>query len=506
LIRCPGTTNSKLADDPRRVEIISCHPERYYSREQVEAALAPDSALQAARRTAVGSGADLGLDLADLHELWATAQRLPGRTPERIADVLAARLDPRLAALWSGAADGQYDHDDNRPDMAVARWVLEDEGTPRDAVLAIMCRRLRIGRKAEKADPARRTDYVLGTVAKVAASLATERARRTARAADARAVLDVTQADDSGDPDPARPALSVVTPALPAATPPRLRAEEPVPDPRVEHADAPRVPRLGLESSTPAGPAPGEEADLCGELSALLGLPEGIAVWAVGMRRLVDDDEIRLWCARGETGVVYGRHWPVGTVAATRWRHKPAWDAKEKLAELLFHDLHITADPVRAWRKEGRPVLYRVARQMTEGTPAEIVRLVLLELLHGAAGTSSFATARSTGDPWVRPDSGDGPPLVWLPLRSLRDGLIRAGWARIGALDLVDILDLLGCRVKDGLTVPDGHREITDPRQWVRVAPSVAPAMTWAEVALWAAQRDEEERRDGIRAIGGGRS
>jgi hypothetical protein len=279
---------------------------------------------------------------------------------------------------------------------------------------------------------------------------------------------------------------------------------EPEPDPVTEHADAARTPRQGVDGPMPAPPDATEMA-IGAQLAVQLGLPTGVSVWAVGLRRLEKHDEVRVWLLRDASSVVSGGSWRPNTVGSTRWRPKSEWSERGKVTELIFNDLHLHVDmpPGRAWRAEGRPRLYQVARKMLEGTPAEMTRRAIVGLLRRSQGTALFATAVTSRDPWVTGDSPDEIE-VWLPLDSVRAAIAAAGFPPQSAVKLMDTLDEMGCKIPSTtMAVVEGHRTVCDELTWVRLAADILAADDLAaHVHARMVDRDAQDKRAEIRMLG----
>lgn len=500
LMRSPGSANRKIAGENLPVHILEGEgdPARRYTREDLEAVIAPRALLDPYRVGALEATADLaGVDLAGL---WAQVQTAPEHTPRWLASVLDSGFDDALCRIWSGEEDAsRYHNDDSEIDMALVAAVLRLELGAARAAQAVMARRVRVGRKVEKVDPAERVDYLARTVGKVAARI---RAKTTAVSSGSAVLDEALGSDDDPDPDdpPADVGASGATPSEPApsvVTP--LRRPDPTleSDPEVEHAQAPRAPRPGIDPSTPAPPNAAEK-NLGAQLGAQMGLPAGMAVWAVGWRRMDKVDEIRMWLYRTAASVVHGGSWQPNTVAATRWHPKSEWEVNIKMAGILWRDLHVATEPVpaRAWRDEGRTRLYQLARRLEEGTPAETTRQALIGMLRRAQGTAMFATAVVTRDPWV------DELRVWVALDSVRQAIAQAGFPVASAVRLMDTLDEMGCKVQTGMAVAADHRTVCDELPWVLLVDSLCAGELGEHVRLRAADRDAQDARAGLRLIG----
>jgi len=505
LVRVPGTRNRKVAGENLPVEIVECDPSRRYDREDIEAVLAPRSLLDT-YRSAREAGGDLeGVDLAGL---WAQVKSSPNFMPPWLASVIESGWDEPLCRIWSGEDDKRYGNNDSDIDMALVAAVLRLDLGVEAAAQIVMSRRLRIDRKVDKADPAgRAADYLGLTIGKVAARI---RARESVAESNA-SVIDAVLAEvdepptqvvapDAGSndnvvslqvgPDP-EPEPTPVTP---------LRRPEPTPepDPEVEHADAPRVVKPGMGPSIPSGPTP-KERTIGDQLAAHLGLPEGVAIWAAGIRRLPKNSEIRLWLYRNSSSLVHGGKWKPNTVAATRWHTQSDWEARATVKALVMRDLHLVIDPSpqRAWAEQGLLKLYELARPMDEGTPAEQVRMSVLSQLRQAEGTGLFSTAVLNRCPWLDKDEH-----VWLALDALRQAITAAGYGVFKPMLLADTLDELGCKVQAGMKVDEGHRVVDDELPWVLLGDELFTPLLAEHVKLRAVNRDAADARAGLRMIG----
>jgi hypothetical protein len=498
LIRIPGSHNRKIAGENLPVSIIE-RTGACYTREQLEAVIAPRVLLEPYKTQTKGEMALAGVDLAGL---WAGVQTSRGFTPTWLASVLEDGWDDALCRIWSGTEDKRYHNDDSEIDMALVAAVLRLELGAAKAAQAVMARRCRIDRKVEKVNPAERVDYLDRTITKVAARIAA----RAGIAESSQAVIDAALAPEPatqvGMNEPTSNGNAVALegepePAPATVTPLRRTQPDPEPDPEVEHAAAPRSPRQGIDPSTPAPPTPTEQNT--GKLLAgQLGLPQGVAIWAVGERRLEKTDEFRMWLLRDSTSQIRGGTWRPNTVRATRWRPKSEWEVNTKVRGILMRDLHLQIEPVpaRAWSDEGLPRLYDMARPMDEGTPAEMTRQSIVGLLRRAAGTARFSTAVTTRDPWLCDDK------VWVALDSIRIAISQAGFAVQSAVKLMDTLDEMGCKVQTGMNVEEELRTVRDELPWVLLAEDMFSDELAAHVRLRAADRDAQEARAGLRQIG----
>jgi hypothetical protein len=535
LMRAAGSTNRKVVGEELPVYVIDHDATRVYDREQFEGVFAPRTLLDPYRVGAMDPGTELaGVDLAGL---WAQVQGAKNFTPPWLESVLESGWDDALCRIWSGEEDKRYHNDDSEIDMALVAAVLRLELGAERAAQAVMARRCRLGRKIEKVDPAERVDYLDRTVKKVAARI---RARETiAESSDAviDAVLGAGDEPPSDDDPPgggASPAAEATTQvggqgptpnentvslggrdseckenavslhsvpdnaSEPEPEPPTpLRRSDPAPDPEAEHKDAPYAPRQGIDPSIPAPPTQAQR-NIGAQLAAQMGLPPGVAVYAVGIRRMERADEIRLWLVRSAESIVHGGGWRVNTVGSTRWHPKSEWETGTKVAGIVWRDLHLVIEPAppRAWRDEGRTRLYQLARRMLEGTPAEMVRRSVVGMLRHAAGSSLFSTAVVTRDPWVTPDK------VWVALDAIRQAISHSGFAPLAASKLMDTLDELGCKPQTGMEVEEETRTVFDELPWVWLGKEMFTGQLEEHVRMRAADRDAQDARSGLRMIG----
>jgi hypothetical protein len=173
VLRVPGTTNRKRIElrgpDGKGTGQYRALPEtactlldldvaRRYAYDDLRAHLVDARQLDAfagATRDGVAGAAKV-----DLTAVWAmVAAYAPSYEPPWLAASLEFASDTFREVWASGHPDG-----DSETDMSIARHIANIGGTEADAVEAIMCYRLRTGRKVTKVDPSRRTDYVTRTV------------------------------------------------------------------------------------------------------------------------------------------------------------------------------------------------------------------------------------------------------------------------------------------------------------------------------------------------------
>lgn len=516
LMRVPGTHNRKVPGEELPVTVIENNATRF-DLEQIEAVIAPRTLLDPYRVTGSEKAILAGVDLAGL---WAEVKGAKGYLPMWLASLLESGWDEVLCRIWSGQEDARYHNNDSDIDMALVATILRLDLGVDKAAQAVMARRLVIGRKVEKVDPATRTDYLLDyTIPKVVARI---NAQKAAGETDDSLIDEVIAANSTAptqtpeplevtpepttEVGPSEPTYNentvslhsepenVSEPAIP------LRRPEPIaaPEPEVEHAAAPRSPRIGMDPSIP-GPPSDVEREIAKQLMGLMGLPPGVKIWAVGERHLEKNDEIRMWLVRGPESIVHGGRWRVGTVGSTRWHAKSDWEMHSKIAGIIWRDLHLEIEPIpqRAWRDDGRKKLYELTQQMEEGTPAEVVRLALLSMLRRAQGSFLFSTAVVTRDPWISEDQ-----RCWIALDSVRQAISQSGFPVPAARALIDTLDRMGAKVQSDMAIVEDHRTVTDELTWVMLTDELFFGEIAEHVRLRATDRDAQDARSGIRLIG----
>lgn len=185
LLRPAGTTNRKITDNPRRVEILEHNPSAVYEPADFEARL-PDPAVLKGYANPVNTIQGLALTEAEAEivrqvnfaAVWARANspeyRAVDYTPAWLADILELEAEANggkvgeVGKIWFDKRP-DFKDDQNRFDAALVKTlsgfsVVDAEGL----VEAVMCRRLRLpdSAKADKVDPRRRMNYVARTVAR----------------------------------------------------------------------------------------------------------------------------------------------------------------------------------------------------------------------------------------------------------------------------------------------------------------------------------------------------
>lgn len=192
VLRAAGTTNRKVPDNPRRVEVVTIDETAVYEIADIEAHTAEQEYLDQFVGMADWKGAD-AVKPQVLMAIWkmvnSAEYRARGYMPEwldyALDEGVLSRSDPFMKVWHNGHPSG----DDSRTDASLARRVADLDMDERDAVEIIMCRRLRTGAKLDKVDPHRRLDYVQRTVGGAFASAKAAREEREAKADAGRAAV-----------------------------------------------------------------------------------------------------------------------------------------------------------------------------------------------------------------------------------------------------------------------------------------------------------------------------
>lgn len=225
VLRVPGTMNRKVMEvknDEGEVigtqtlpetecTLVECEPTRRYSIDDLRAAMVDRSQLDAfAGMTAKGMSKAKDMDLM---AAWTLANSYaPHYQPEWLTDVL--REAPRgFRKIW----DEGHPNGDSETDMSIARRMAELKADEADAIEAIMCYRLRTGRKLEKVDPNRREDYIRDTVDKAFTAARLRRREVDRLKAEAAAALERQRASRTPPPIDPAPRIDPRVDSRPAA-------------------------------------------------------------------------------------------------------------------------------------------------------------------------------------------------------------------------------------------------------------------------------------------------
>uniref|UniRef100_UPI00261ECC58 hypothetical protein n=1 Tax=Mycobacterium sp. TaxID=1785 RepID=UPI00261ECC58 len=461
-------------------------------------------------------GSMAGVDLA---ALWAQAVLFPDHVPPWLANIFDLNVAPELEALWNGERDDQYGCDESAIDMGLARALLKWRLSPADACQAIMCRRLRrcAGKKLDKVNPERRTTYLEVTVSKVVGSIkAEEAAERTrlavgektmdAMCAPAPVVVDGVPLPEPPDEDPPEDETFVggddptyndngvtLGAGLETAEPssrPALRVVPPLPPTPVDHS--------ATDDESPPRPTEAQKG-IYNSLSNQMGLPGEIRVSGAEERYMDEGREVRVWLYRDESDAVFGGKWGPGQYAATEWHPKKQWTVATQVKEILQLDLNCFVTLPRGWHTDlnGLKLLYSLLREVETGTPAQVAKWGITELVVVATATGEFSTAVSTRDPWLKDKTE-----LWMPLASIQKSIGNLGHPQPRSRPFADTLERIGCKVQGDMAVEEGHRTVTDTAQWVRIPAGLLSEDLWVNLVERSEQRDREDSSNGKRVIG----
>lgn len=523
LLRPAGTTNRKIADEPRRVVVLEHDPHRVYEPEDFEAHL-PDASVLAAYANPVNtlSGASLSEAEAEMVRqvnfaaLWARvnspAYRAVDHTPDWLAEILELEAEANgdaagdIAKVWNHARPDLKD-DENRYDAALVRLLSAFDAVDTEGLIeAVMCRRLRLTDtdRADKVNPSRRLDYVTRTVARFRASAAHE-ARMTAEttgAIEAMAAVALPL-----PPSPPEPELEVPTDrrgrvidqaaadeAFTDFTSELIEHREPTPAETTRAADAivvaehtgqpvPEAPEADGDGETddPFG-VYGKRSDL--EIQALDALTDlllpaayrqrGIRVWAIEYRDYGERQMGRLllrlpldfdWPADRPSRYRPGRPLP------TEWWSRNAFDSARGFQMAVERDCKIVSRddaPKADWPKTIRRLVPLWRRDSSAGDVAHFSHEWLYGYLMLHHGTGEPNEVGASGRPWVRKTNGwrpERPPVIYVDRNEFLEHCRR----QPGALPGRHIADVFG------------YLRLTRRRPRTK-APGMAGRPTWYEI------------------------
>lgn len=469
LLRPAGTTNRKIPDTPRRVEILEHNPRAVYEPDHFRAHL-PDPAVLAAYANPVNvlSGARLSEAEAEMVRqvnfaaVWARVNspgyRRNDYTPVWLAEILELEAEINdgkagdIARVWNHARPDLKD-DENRYDAALVRLLGEFEAVDTEGLIeALMCRRLRLpdAGKADKVNPSRRMDYVTRTVARFRASAAHE-SRVTTETRDA---IEAMAAVSLDLPQPVEPELEVPTDhrgrVIDQAAAEQafenftdgLITAEPTPAELQRAADDTVV--AEHTGQVPPEPAPdgdepaedpfetyGRRSDL--EIQALDALTDllfppayrnrGVRVWAIEYRNYGERQQGRLllrlpldfdWPADRPSRYRPGRPLP------TEWWNRNVFDGARGFQMAVERDCKIVSRddaPKADWPKVIRRLVPLWRRDSSGSDITHFSREWLYGYLMLHHGTGQPNEVGASGRPWVRKTNGwrvDRPPVIYL--------------------------------------------------------------------------------------------
>jgi len=468
LLRPPGTTNRKIAGNPRRVEIVEFNERATYDEHDFADHLADPSVI-AAYSSAAGStltGVALSeaeaavLSSVNLAAVWARvtspAYRAVDYTPPWLADILELEAELgdelKITKVWAGDRPDLKD-DQNRFDAALTRLLaafpmVDTEGL----VEALMCRRLRLAdsTKAEKVDPRRRLDYIARTVARFRAEAARDEQLKVKTENTVDAYASVTLAVPA-HPQPVLAEVAVdhrgrvadqreAEEAFQEFTENLIEERQPTPAEQVRAADDTVV-----AEHTGADPAhsPDEpddedpfaayderserEIDALGTLTELL-LPKayrerGISVLAIEYRDYGADQKARMLLK-----VPVDFDWPTdrpsryrpGRPLPTEWWPRTLFDGPKGFKTSLERDCKIISREdasSKDWSSVIRTLIPLWRRDSSGSDIGSVAHEWLYSYLMLHHGTGQIGEVGASGRPWVRHTNGwtpDRPPVVYI--------------------------------------------------------------------------------------------
>lgn len=508
LLRPAGTTNRKIAGNPRAVKIIEHNPDATYNPSDFEDVL-PDPAVLAAYVNPISpSGGKLTeaeaqlMSSVNLAAVWARVNSpvyvQAKHTPEWLAEILELAAEGgdefKLVKTWEGRRT-EFKDDQNRYDAALMRLLANLEVDTEGLIEALMCRRLRQGEKTEKVNPQRRLDYIVRTVARFrteanrVAQVRAEHDDRIALMAGAKlgtpnprpAPQPAPPADDVPDADEA--AFTAFTEELiehapatdeeyTAAADQQVRAEandgQPVEHPRAEEARR-------------AAELPGRNEIEAAQLSVLTDLliPEvyrsrGVEVWAIEYRDYGDAQRGRLMIR-----LPLDFDWPVGRpsryrpgrLLPTEWWRRDVFDRPTGFMSALERDCMIIArddGPKADWNACIRALVPLWRKDSSGADLASYAHDWLFDYLMLHHGTGEPNEVGAQGRPWVKETRGwkvTDPPVIY-----------------VGRNEFLD-----HCRRQPGAVVGRGNTGVLEYLKLVKRRPRVgAPGMgarqTWYEI------------------------
>lgn len=525
VLRPAGTANRKIDGDPRRVTVLDHAPETTYDPDDFVLYIL-DPKVLATMRLSGTPEATGALEGVDVHAVWARVNSAAYREfrhyPPWLRDSIELDKDldgsSRIEETFLGKRKDLGD-DQSSYDASLARLLADLDALDAEMIVeAVMCRRIRSGIKIDKVDPRKRADYLTGTVGRFIVESERKREEVATRASAVDTTFDrAVEAAQTRQGPPEIPSPDTLpTPASaveglpdesPAADePPTERVVEPVAvaagDPVVHRnvVDEPSDGGTGRPIGEVPVPTPVETVMLK-KVTAMLGLPEGFAVWRAEFRHGGKNDEARLWVMRGDgTADIVGMDsWAVGKASVTRWHAKSAWEKGGEITGHLRRDLHLfCARPAKEWMGEGLPLFYEVFHEVHVGTPREALRAAIRDFLLVNPPVAGVANARDFGHPWLISDPEHSPPVVCLPAQLLRRHMVQMGEATPPTPEEVTTMaSALGCQVRSGIAVVEDHRTVRDSRTWLTIAPGLLDDAEWDDVRRGIAEYRESQKGGG---------
>lgn len=547
LMRPAGTTNRKVADNPRRVEILALNEDARYDPDDFDDYL-PDTSVLAAYSAPV-----LGQTSATLSEaeremikavnfaaVWARvtspAYKAADYTPTWLAEVLelaaeAGDIGVKLVATWNGKRP-EFKDDQNRYDAALTRLLAEFDGVDTEALIeALMCRRLRTaGANTDKVDPRRRLDYITRTVARFQASAAHAAAIRdqadqriTEAAGLTLAVPARVQPEPAlvtsnghGDPAEAEAAFTAFTAELIEDTEPEeirtaVAAERVVVADEIGVVPPPTAVAADADPDDPFEAFPERTNLEAANLDTLTDLlidkayaQRGVRVWRIEYRDYGANQAARLLLR-----MPMDMEWPTdrpsryrpGRPLPTEWWRRDMFDGPNGFVKAVQRDIKIVARgdaPKEDWDQCIRALVPIWRRDSSEGDLAHFSHEWLFGYLMNHHGTGEPNEVGASGRPWVRSTNNwlpATPPVIYIDLGEFLGHCKTQPGAVIGrnSKDVTGLLKLT--RRRPRITAPG----MSGRRTWYEVDPEQFSAAEWG--AIIEVVRPSYERSMGKRGV-----
>jgi hypothetical protein len=530
LMRPAGTTNRKISDNPRRVEILRLDEDARYDPDDFDEYL-PDASVLAAYSTPV-----LGQTSATLSEVeremvkavnfaavWARVTsptyKAADYTPPWLAEILALAAEAddvgkKLIATWQGQRPDLKD-DQNRYDAALTRLLGEFDGVDTEALIeAVMCRRLRTaGANTDKVDPRRRLDYITRTVAKFQATAAHAAAVRDqadqritgaagltlAVPAQVRPEPVMAIANGHGDPAEAEAVFAAFTAELiedvqPAEVKAAIAAEQVVVADAIGVAPPPTPVAPDADPGNPFEAFPERTSLEAANLDILTDLlidkayiQRGVRVWRFEGRDYGSNQLVRLLLR-----MPIDMEWPTdrpsryrpGRLLPTEWWRRDMFDSPGGFIKAIQRDIMIIAredGPKEDWKQCIRTLGTVIRRDSSEGDLAHFAHEWLFSYLMDIHGTGEPNEVGSLGKPWIRETNNwlpATPPDIYINKKVFLAYCRSQAGAVIGrnSVDIIDLLRLNPERIR--ISTPG----MSSRRTWYKVDAGQFSKAEWAAI------------------------
>jgi hypothetical protein len=546
LLRPAGTTNRKIAGNPRAVRIIEHNPEATYNPSDFEGVLPDPSVLAAYVNPVNADNAKLTeaerrvLSSVNLAAVWAKVNSRAyveaKYTPEWLAEILELVAEggdeSKLLATWQGERKDLKD-DQNRYDAALMRLLANLEIDTEGLIEALMCRRLRQGEKTEKVNPKRRLDYIIRTVARFraeavrAAGVRVEHEERMAAMAattlgvpDPRPAPDPTPAADPADDERAFTAFTeeliehapATDEEYSAAADQKVRAEAN----DGQEVVRPAVDPEGEEEARRAAELPDRTDIEAAQLSVLTDLliPEvyrsrGVEVWSIEYRDYGDAQRGRLMVR-----LPLDFDWPVGRpsryrpgrLLPTEWWRRDVFDRPAGFVMALERDCLIISredGPKADWAACIRALVPLWRKDSSGADLASYAHDWLFDYLMLHHGTGEPNEVGAQGRPWVKETRDwvvNNPPVIYVGRNEFLDHCRRQPGAVLGRgnTGVLEYLKLVKRRPRVGAPGMEARQT------WYEIEPGEFSADEWmAVIAVTRHSYEVSMGKRGLRSVDG---